>query len=65
MLPLCFLTLYDKILFFCLLLIPQALIAEVRMLDSRMNEYKRENQSLANELANVKKKYLRQKKLHR
>ncbi|KAM8741734.1 cilia- and flagella-associated protein 58 [Acanthopagrus schlegelii] len=42
----------------------KALIAEVRMLDSRMNEYKRENQSLANELSNVKKKYLRQKKLH-
>uniref|UniRef100_A0A8C4DXP3 Cilia- and flagella-associated protein 58 central coiled coil domain-containing protein n=1 Tax=Dicentrarchus labrax TaxID=13489 RepID=A0A8C4DXP3_DICLA len=42
----------------------KALIAELRMLDSKMNEYKSENQSLANELANIKKKYLFQKKLH-
>uniref|UniRef100_UPI0037E95453 cilia- and flagella-associated protein 58 n=1 Tax=Semicossyphus pulcher TaxID=241346 RepID=UPI0037E95453 len=42
----------------------KVLIAELRMLDSRMNDYKSENQSLANELANVKKKYLTQKKLH-
>ncbi|CAG5878862.1 unnamed protein product [Menidia menidia] len=42
----------------------KALIAELTMLDSKMNEYKSENQRLANELANVKKKYLSQKKLH-
>ncbi|KAM6911713.1 cilia- and flagella-associated protein 58 [Lycodopsis pacificus] len=42
----------------------QALVAEVRLLDSKMNEYKSENQRLANELANTKKKYLSQKKLH-
>ncbi|XP_068187756.1 cilia- and flagella-associated protein 58 [Antennarius striatus] len=42
----------------------KALIAELRMLDSRMNEYKSENQYLTNELANIKKKYLSQKKLH-
>ncbi|KAM9348951.1 cilia- and flagella-associated protein 58 [Symphorus nematophorus] len=42
----------------------KALIAELRMLDSKMNEYKSENQCLANELANIKKKYLSQKKLH-
>ncbi|XP_041657963.1 cilia- and flagella-associated protein 58 [Cheilinus undulatus] len=41
----------------------KALIAELRMLDSRMNEYKSENQSLSRELANIKKKYLSQKKL--
>uniref|UniRef100_A0A3Q3NR69 Cilia and flagella associated protein 58 n=1 Tax=Labrus bergylta TaxID=56723 RepID=A0A3Q3NR69_9LABR len=39
----------------------KALIAELRMLDSKMNEYKSENQSLAGELANIKKKYLSQK----
>uniref|UniRef100_A0A3B4WB06 Cilia and flagella associated protein 58 n=1 Tax=Seriola lalandi dorsalis TaxID=1841481 RepID=A0A3B4WB06_SERLL len=43
----------------------KVLIAELRMLDSKMNEYKSENQRLANELANIKKKYLSQKKLHR
>ncbi|XP_069021148.1 cilia- and flagella-associated protein 58 [Embiotoca jacksoni] len=42
----------------------KTLIAELRMLDSKMNEYKSENQRLANELANIKKKYLSQKKLH-
>ncbi|XP_008330704.1 cilia- and flagella-associated protein 58 [Cynoglossus semilaevis] len=42
----------------------KVLIAELRMLDSKMNEYKSENQRLANELANIKKKYLSQKKLH-
>ncbi|KAM6983740.1 cilia- and flagella-associated protein 58 [Tautogolabrus adspersus] len=42
----------------------KALIAELRMLDSKMNEYKSENQSLAGELANIKKKYVSQKKLH-
>lgn len=62
--PICFSKFYDKIVFF-LSLISQALIAELRMLDSKMNEYKSENQSLANELANIKKKYLSQKKLHR
>nr|XP_019941068.1 PREDICTED: cilia- and flagella-associated protein 58 [Paralichthys olivaceus] len=41
----------------------KVLIAELRMLDSKMNEYKNENQRLANELANIKKKYLCQKKL--
>lgn len=46
-------------------MISQVLIAELRMLDSKMNEYKSENQRLANELANIKKKYLSQKKLHR
>lgn len=45
--------------------IPQALIAELRMLDSKINEYKSENQRLADELANTKKKYLSQKRLHR
>ncbi|XP_028322431.1 cilia- and flagella-associated protein 58 [Gouania willdenowi] len=42
----------------------KALIAELRMLESKMNEYKSENQRLADELANTKKKYLSQKKLH-
>ncbi|XP_044226569.1 fasciculation and elongation protein zeta-1 isoform X3 [Thunnus albacares] len=42
----------------------KALIAELRVVDSKMNEYKSENQRLANELANIKKKYLSQKKLH-
>ncbi|XP_037605427.1 cilia- and flagella-associated protein 58 [Sebastes umbrosus] len=42
----------------------KVLIAELRMLDSKMNEYKSENQRLADELANIKKKYLSQKKLH-
>ncbi|XP_034745536.1 cilia- and flagella-associated protein 58 [Etheostoma cragini] len=42
----------------------KVLIAELRMLDSKMNEYKSENQQLANELANIKKKYLSEKKLH-
>lgn len=41
----------------------KALIAELRMLDSKMNEYKSENQRLATELANVTKKYLSEKKL--
>lgn len=49
---------------FFISLIPQVLIAELRMLDSKMNEYKSENQRLADELANIKKKYLSQKKLH-
>uniref|UniRef100_A0A3P8T3Q4 Cilia and flagella associated protein 58 n=1 Tax=Amphiprion percula TaxID=161767 RepID=A0A3P8T3Q4_AMPPE len=40
----------------------KALIAELRMLDSKMNECKSENQRLVNELANIKKKYLSQKK---
>ncbi|XP_076017313.1 cilia- and flagella-associated protein 58 [Genypterus blacodes] len=40
----------------------KALKAEAWMLDSKMNEYKSENQSLANELADVKKKYLCEKK---
>ncbi|KAJ4929733.1 hypothetical protein JOQ06_018755, partial [Pogonophryne albipinna] len=42
----------------------EALIAELRMVDSKMNEYKSENQRLANEMANIKKKYLSQKMLH-
>ncbi|KAG7224645.1 hypothetical protein INR49_011398 [Caranx melampygus] len=42
----------------------KVLIAELRLLDSKTNEYKSENQRLANELANIKKKYLRQKKLY-
>ncbi|XP_027886375.1 cilia- and flagella-associated protein 58 [Xiphophorus couchianus] len=41
----------------------QALTAELRTLDSKMNEYKRENQRLSGELANIKKKYLSQKRL--
>ncbi|KAG8008181.1 Cilia-and flagella-associated protein 58 [Nibea albiflora] len=41
----------------------QALIAELRMLDSMIEKYRSENQSLANELANVKKNYISQKKL--
>ncbi|XP_047199497.1 cilia- and flagella-associated protein 58 isoform X1 [Hippoglossus stenolepis] len=41
----------------------KVLIAELKMLDSKMNEYKSENQRLDNELANIKKKYLSQKKL--
>ncbi|XP_024117468.1 cilia- and flagella-associated protein 58 [Oryzias melastigma] len=41
----------------------KVLTAELRMLDSEMNEYKSENQRLSSELANVKKKYLCQKKL--
>uniref|UniRef100_A0A3B5A651 Cilia and flagella associated protein 58 n=1 Tax=Stegastes partitus TaxID=144197 RepID=A0A3B5A651_9TELE len=43
----------------------KALIAELRMLDFKMNECKSENQRLSSELANIKKKYLSQKKLHR
>ncbi|KAK7904283.1 hypothetical protein WMY93_016890 [Mugilogobius chulae] len=39
------------------------LIAEITITDSKVNEYKCENQRLADELANTKKKYLRQKKL--
>ncbi|KAM8899578.1 cilia- and flagella-associated protein 58 isoform 1-T1 [Spinachia spinachia] len=42
----------------------KALIAELRMLDSKINEYKGENQRLSDELANTKKKYLSQKRLH-
>lgn len=53
----------DKNMFFHLIF--QALIAELRMLDSKMNEYKSENQRLATELANVTKKYLSEKKLQR
>ncbi|XP_060941340.1 cilia- and flagella-associated protein 58 [Limanda limanda] len=41
----------------------KVLIAELKMLDSKNNEYKSENQRLDNELANIKKKYLSQKKL--
>ncbi|TKS83720.1 Cilia- and flagella-associated protein 58 [Collichthys lucidus] len=41
----------------------QALVAEVRMLDSMINKYRNENISLANELANVKKNYISQKKI--
>ena len=40
-------------------------MAEVRVLDSKMNEYKSESQRLGDELANVKKKYLSQKRLNR
>ncbi|XP_019713262.1 cilia- and flagella-associated protein 58 isoform X1 [Hippocampus comes] len=40
-----------------------ALTAEVRVLDSKMNEYKSENQKLITELADLKKKYFTQKKL--
>ncbi|CAF93386.1 unnamed protein product, partial [Tetraodon nigroviridis] len=43
----------------------QALTAQVRVLDRRMSEFRCENQRLADELANIKKKYLSQKKLHR
>ncbi|XP_074528557.1 cilia- and flagella-associated protein 58 [Halichoeres trimaculatus] len=42
----------------------KGMMAELRILDSKMNEYKSENQSLVHELANIKKKYLSQKKLH-
>uniref|UniRef100_A0A674NJS0 Cilia and flagella associated protein 58 n=1 Tax=Takifugu rubripes TaxID=31033 RepID=A0A674NJS0_TAKRU len=42
----------------------KALTAQVRVLDRRMSEYRCENQRLADELTNVKKKYLSQKKLH-
>ncbi|CAN9501382.1 unnamed protein product [Ophioblennius macclurei] len=41
----------------------KALIAELRMLDLKMNEYRSENQRLGCELANTKKKYLSQMKL--
>lgn len=47
------------------ILSPQSLIAELRVLDSKLNEYTSENQRLSNELTNIKKKYLSQKKLHR
>ena len=50
----------SKILFFS-----QVLTAELTMVDSKVNEYKCENQRLADELANTKKKYLSQKKLQR
>ncbi|XP_037125652.1 cilia- and flagella-associated protein 58-like [Syngnathus acus] len=40
-----------------------ALTAEVRVLDSKLNEYKSENQKLINEMADLKKKYFNQKKL--
>lgn len=43
----------------------QALIAELSIVDSTMNEYKSENEILAKELENIKKKYFLQKKLHR
>lgn len=42
----------------------KVLMAELTVLDSKVNEYKCENQRLADELANIKKKYLSQKKLH-
>ncbi|XP_076607181.1 cilia- and flagella-associated protein 58 [Chaetodon auriga] len=42
----------------------KVLMAELRMVDSKMSEYKSENQRLANELTSIKKKYLSQKKLH-
>ncbi|KAM6907330.1 cilia- and flagella-associated protein 58 isoform 2-T2 [Xenentodon cancila] len=41
----------------------QVLTAQVRMLESKMDEYKSEDQRLHDELANIKKKYLCQKKL--
>lgn len=50
---------------FFIFFIPQALIAELRMLDSMIDKYRNENISLANELANVKKNYISQKKLLR
>ena len=43
----------------------QALTAQVKVLDRRMSEYRCENQRLADELTNIKKKYLSRKKLHR
>ncbi|XP_077361207.1 cilia- and flagella-associated protein 58 isoform X1 [Festucalex cinctus] len=39
-----------------------ALTAEVRVLDSKMSEYKNENQNLISELADLRKKYFSQKK---
>ncbi|XP_034034786.1 cilia- and flagella-associated protein 58 [Thalassophryne amazonica] len=42
----------------------KALTAQVRMLDSKMIDYKNENQKLSDELANIKKKYFSQKKLN-
>ncbi|MED6256281.1 hypothetical protein ATANTOWER_023240 [Ataeniobius toweri] len=42
----------------------QALMGELRMLDSKMNEYKSENQRMCSELANIKKKYLNQKRIY-
>lgn len=39
--------------------------ARVKVYDSKINDYKNENQSLANELTNFKKKYFGQKKLYR
>lgn len=46
-------------------LAPQAAIAELRMYVSKTKEYKSENERLANELANIKKKYLSQKQQNR
>uniref|UniRef100_A0A3Q2CVU7 Cilia and flagella associated protein 58 n=1 Tax=Cyprinodon variegatus TaxID=28743 RepID=A0A3Q2CVU7_CYPVA len=43
----------------------QAVMGNVKMLDSKLDEYKSENERLSSELANVKKKYLSQKRLHR
>ncbi|XP_015238375.1 PREDICTED: cilia- and flagella-associated protein 58 [Cyprinodon variegatus] len=42
----------------------QAVMGNVKMLDSKLDEYKSENERLSSELANVKKKYLSQKRLH-
>ncbi|XP_038153745.1 cilia- and flagella-associated protein 58 [Cyprinodon tularosa] len=42
----------------------QAMMGNVKMLDSKLDEYKSENERLSSELANVKKKYLSQKRLH-
>ncbi|XP_061594991.1 cilia- and flagella-associated protein 58-like [Cololabis saira] len=41
----------------------KALTAEVRMLESQMDQYKSENERLHNDLADIKKKYLGNKKL--
>uniref|UniRef100_A0A3Q4AT91 Cilia- and flagella-associated protein 58 central coiled coil domain-containing protein n=1 Tax=Mola mola TaxID=94237 RepID=A0A3Q4AT91_MOLML len=43
----------------------QVISSEVRMFHSKINEYQIENQTLANDMADIKTKYLRQKKFYR
>lgn len=43
----------------------QAMTARLEVFDSKINDYKNENQTLTNELTSFKKKYFSQKKLYR
>lgn len=44
---------------------PQSMTARLEVFDSKINDYKNENQTLTNELTSFKKKYFSQKKLYR